>query len=392
MADNLPTIWDLEPHTKAKHAILRKYLEKWMIILSRQSASVSGASGSSDSKRILYFDGFAGPGIYKGGEPGSPIIAIDAAINHSHDFPYPVEMLFIEERKARFENLERVVNSKKSSTVNLKNLHLVNLKQGDCDQVLGELLDEHKNHGYEFGPALAFLDQFGYGSVSMELISKIMAFNRCEVFMYLNYAFMNRFIGDSHKADAMNRAFGSDEWKQCIDLPEQQRRDKLLEIYKSALHKKGNTEYVASFLMYDEFNVPLYWLIFGTNNLRGLEEMKSAMWSVDDSGSFKFSDRDQPGQLKFLNLNYGDAWLAKELRDRLRGKKMTFAEVREFVLVNTPCFKMKSALKNLEMSGDIVVTGPSKRKKGTFTEDLWKQIFITFPTENKKSQKTMFGF
>ena len=64
------TIWDLDDHTRAKHEILRYYLGGWFPILAR-------ASG-----RIIYLDGFAGPGIYSNGEEGSPIIALRTASEH----------------------------------------------------------------------------------------------------------------------------------------------------------------------------------------------------------------------------------------------------------------------------------------------------------------------
>jgi len=64
------TIWPIEPHTEAKLAILRKYLDAWIPILARWN------------QQILYVDGFAGPGEYVGkdGLPkdGSPLIAIKA--------------------------------------------------------------------------------------------------------------------------------------------------------------------------------------------------------------------------------------------------------------------------------------------------------------------------
>lgn len=65
MAKRLDTIWDIEPHTAAKHDILRRYLQAWIPILG------------STHERIVYIDAFAGPGIYKGGEDGSPIVAQD---------------------------------------------------------------------------------------------------------------------------------------------------------------------------------------------------------------------------------------------------------------------------------------------------------------------------
>jgi three-Cys-motif partner protein len=69
MTDSLPTIWSITPHTQAKHAILKRYLDAWFPILSRQAAILNRKFGTVNGRRILYIDGFAGPGIYTGGEP-----------------------------------------------------------------------------------------------------------------------------------------------------------------------------------------------------------------------------------------------------------------------------------------------------------------------------------
>ena len=64
------TIWSIDPHTEAKHDILRKYLDAWLPIITRWNG------------RVLYIDGFAGPGEYIGGRDGSPIIAIKSICEH----------------------------------------------------------------------------------------------------------------------------------------------------------------------------------------------------------------------------------------------------------------------------------------------------------------------
>ena len=71
MATPKKTLWDIEPHTRAKHEILKKYLEAWFPIINRYN------------RKIIYIDGFCGPGRYSGGEPGSPVIALDVAMNHN---------------------------------------------------------------------------------------------------------------------------------------------------------------------------------------------------------------------------------------------------------------------------------------------------------------------
>src|ERR1039457_5595519 len=87
------TIWPIEPHTSAKHQILRKYLDAWLPILGTYN------------KRIVYLDGFAGPGRYTGGEPGSPIVALEAALTHEAKLPGELVFLFIEKRTDRADHL-----------------------------------------------------------------------------------------------------------------------------------------------------------------------------------------------------------------------------------------------------------------------------------------------
>lgn len=382
MGDTLPTVWEITLHTRAKHAILKRYLDAWLPILSRQAAILRRQLGTVDSRRILYIDGFAGPGVYQGGEPGSPVIAIRAAVEHSQQFPFPVEMLFIEEREDRYRQLRDVLSPEIEAAGRAQNIHAIEPQHGDCDVVLNELLDEHERQGIKFGPALAFLDQFGYGSVSMDLIAQILQFRQCEVFTYLDYKDMNRWITDPQKAPAFDRAYGGSEWQECVNLPEAERRTRLLALYKYALRNRAGARYVTSFMMFEANGQPLYWLIFCTNNLRGLEEMKKAMWAVDGTGGFKFSDRDNPGQLRLLDDCFGQPWLVDELREKLAGQKMTAAAVKEYVLTDTPCYLFRGALKKLESEKHAsVVDQPAGRKPGTYPDDKLKQIVLQFAAQ-----------
>ena len=106
------------------------------------------------------------------------------------------------------------------------------------------------------------------------------------------------------------------------------------------------------------------------------EEMKKAMWAVDKTGSFFFSDRDNPNQMSLLADQFDDQWLAKALQERLAGEVLSLSQIKEFVLVNTPCRLFKKALVILEKKGVLqAVNVPSTRRSGTFTKDDWKFKF-----------------
>lgn len=84
MAKRLDTVWDIEPHTAAKHDILRRYLQAWIPILG------------STHDRIVYIDAFARPGTYKGGADGSPLIALKSAISQARHIKSGMFFCFVE--------------------------------------------------------------------------------------------------------------------------------------------------------------------------------------------------------------------------------------------------------------------------------------------------------
>src|SRR5262245_26827258 len=187
MADQMPTVWPAAPHTLAKHAILEHYLKAWLPILTRQAARLQQRSGARQSREVLFVDGFAGPGTYQQGEPGSPLIALTAALEHAAAFPLPVRMIFIEQREDRFQHLERVLTPYLVRASRSENISAVEARFGDCTTVLNGLLDEHERDGIQFGPALAFLDQFGYGEVPMDLIARLRQYAQRDAYQHPAY-------------------------------------------------------------------------------------------------------------------------------------------------------------------------------------------------------------
>src|SRR5437667_11563413 len=93
----------MDDHTRAKHEILRRYLQAWLPIMTNRN------------EHVVIIDGFAGPGEYIGGESGSPLIAVDTFLNHTYAKirEKKVTVLFIEEDARRCEYLERLLDIRK---------------------------------------------------------------------------------------------------------------------------------------------------------------------------------------------------------------------------------------------------------------------------------------
>jgi three-Cys-motif partner protein len=65
MADAV--LWRLDDHTRAKHRVLRSYLNAWIPVMGQQAINVRHRTHRE--QHLLLVDGFAGPGRYIDGEP-----------------------------------------------------------------------------------------------------------------------------------------------------------------------------------------------------------------------------------------------------------------------------------------------------------------------------------
>ena len=308
MVDTLATVWDAEPHTLAKHCILRTYLEAWGAIFSN---SLFGTE-------LLFVDGFAGPGEYLGGVPGSPIVALNAILDHNRTLSKSVRLRFIELDQKRHAHLAARLAQERARIANSQRVILEEPILGNCEAEVRRLIATRNQHQQTVGPALFFLDQFGYSQVPMSLVRAIMAQPQCEVFSYLNGQRMNAFLGDQTKWASVTEAYGDESWKPALEMSGPARQEFLINTYTHAIRKQTNTDYVWSFAMFDSNGHLIHWLVFTTNHWKGLFEMKKAMWKADKNGHYRFSDRVEGiGQQSFLSM-LDDDDLADTLAKRLR--------------------------------------------------------------------------
>lgn len=357
------TIWDLEPHTRAKHDILQNYLAAWFPILSRYSG------------RIIYLDGFAGPGVYSKGEFGSPVISIKTANEHMLKSRFKnIMFLFIENRKDRAEKLGEVLSETFPDIPNEKIEYYI--MSEDFETALTRILDRLEERGRNLAPTFAFIDPFGYTGFSMDLLERILSYKKCEVFITFMSGFIKRFL-DEEKEIALNDLFGTDEWKEIRDISGY-RDQPLLDLYMSQLKDCCDVKFVNSFKMINKYNQVIYHLIFCTNNLKGLDVMKKAMWRVDRRGEFKFSDREDEHQKYIFDFQDEEHWIpraAKEVCEKFKGTVVKVSDIEEFVIAETNYIFKKAILRHIEKYNpekikDVTVPGKTRRKSSFLDESI----------------------
>ncbi len=342
------TIWDLAPHTAAKHKILERYLQAWMPILSRWHSDLN------------YIDGFAGPGIYSKGEEGSPLIALRTAVGHETQLA-SVSFTFVECREDRAMTLKKVLGERYPKLP----------KNFKCEVICGEFADvmngvfDSMKKGQTLAPSFVFIDPFGLKGFPMSLVARILNCPRCEVLVTFMEGFIVRFSGKLF-ADIHNELFGTPKWREVNKKrTTEERKNFLLELYQNQL-KRVPRCYARSFEMKDEKGRTIYYLVYATKHEKGMEVMKEAMWKVDPTGMYRFSDRTNPRQ-HFL-LDYMDeAWwgeaASRDVNTQFKGRTVPLETLRKFVILETPwLFRKRPILERLEKRGKIINVRPRQRK------------------------------
>jgi len=350
------TVWPLEPHTAAKHAILREYLKAWLPIMSYRN------------ERIVYLDGFAGPGEYVGGEPGSPVVALDTAIQHTADLDSELVFVFMEADEKRCLHL----GEKLKAYAELPDNYVIRGPlQGTFDEQMSDLLGYLESQGVALAPTFALVDPFGVSDTPISVIKRIMRSPKCEVLITFMYQWVNRFVegtGDTFP-EHVDELFGTDEWRQVAgkSTPDERRRF-LRDLYKRQLRREAGIEYVHTFEMRDKNNQTEYFLFFGTNHIRGLEKMKEAMWKVDPGQGNRFSDFTYSEEPVLLDATPQFDKLRRMILEWGAGSEWTVEDVERFVLLETPFAKShynRRVLQPLERESVIrVVSSPRRGSRG----------------------------
>ena len=351
------TIWPIEPHTSAKHQILRKYLDAWLPILGTYN------------KRIVYIDGFSGPGQYTDGEPGSPMIAVEAARTHRANLAGELVFVFIEEREDRVAHLNGRI-----ATIHLPGHFKVHVEHGTFAEQLTRLLDELEKERSQIAPTFVLIDPFGFAGIPYALIKRLLAKDKCEVLITFMVDSINRWLThpDENIRAHITETFGTEEAVK-IAFGTGDRAEGLKNLYHRQLRQAAR--FARYFEMRDRDNRVVYYLFFASNNPLGHLKMKEAMWKVDPMGDFTFSDATDPNQALLFNAP-STTPLSEALIGKFKGMGQIRVERVEAYVIDETAYLRKNmgeALQQLENDGRVKVadtkTDGKKRRAKTFPND-----------------------
>jgi three-Cys-motif partner protein len=376
--------WELDPHTKAKHDILRRYLQAWFPILSKYN------------KRIVYIDGFSGPGEYKGGEDGSPIIALNVAKDHIIDLKAEIVFWFIEKEEKRCTHLRGLID-----TIETPKNFVINVECSTFDESLNSTLEDIEKQGQKLAPTFAFIDTFGISDTPFSVVKKIMKYEKCEILITFMSGFLKRFKNEDYNEKHVDKLFGTKDWHH-LDEEDMSESD-IVEFYQSRLSTVA--KYVRSFTMKNNNNQVIYRLLFGTNSYDGLRKMKESMWKVDETGSYTYSDSTDPNQTVLFKIEPDYADLKKLILERFKDKMVSIEDLKKYVVIKTPYREThikNQILKPMEQSSpqEITIVSSPRQKKFSYpsgTVIKFENVITSLSSsdknrENKQRQSGLFDY
>lgn len=356
MRDPVPpgTLWPIGAHTAGKHIVLKGYLDAWFPILG------------SRNQRILFIDGFAGPGRYAGGEDGSPVIALKALRDHPFRprIRAEVAFLFIEKEPDRADHLRAEIEPMAAELgIGVR----VEILTGTFDETMTAVLqqlDEQKRH---LAPAFVMVDPFGISHTPLSVIARILENPRSEVYISFMWEFFNRFKATDEFPPHLDGLFGCTDWRHAAGIPDwRRRRDFIFDLYKRQL-KTAGAEHVVHFELFDQGTL-VYAVFFASKHALGCDKMKAAIWKVDPFGGCAFVGGKDPAAGELFRRDLEP--LKREIRDMFAGDEWrTIDELQAWIATDATDYhsgQLKSALRELEREGHLIGDPSSRRRAQRF--------------------------
>ena len=365
------------PPAQAKHRFYRHYLEAWLPTMLLPG-----------NRRVRLVDAFAGSGRYAGTDrPGSPQIAVRALtenprLTHLLDNDPRVLLQCIETNRRRAQHLEKELDA-----LPRHNLLTHQVLSGPFPATWEEELHRVETTKGFLEPTLLFIDGFGHTGFPMDLITRVLHYESCEILINYPHHIIDRWAAqtqDKYKRQVLDNLYGDSAWRQAANIDDPHEREEyLLTKYQTSLANRG---WKGSTLRMETPEGNGYHLLYGTTSERGMAAFKDAAWKVAKTAQFDYSSlQDSPEDQTLRQL--GEAavvtQVANSISRRHTGERITYAALQKFIAwhpVGTEAH-LQRALKKLQADGHIPKV-LRRDRRDTFTPDA--VFYIRKPQRQEK--------
>lgn len=293
--------------TIAKLDLFRFYIREWLpVFISAKKIYW---------KTLNIYDFFAGPGQDINKVPGTPFIILEE-LKPYHELiirkKLKVNLYFNEYNKSKCKILEeslKEVTKELPFNIDTDSLDFAESFTKKYQSLIGK---DNAN--------LLFFDQGGIKQINPERFKQVVKIKRTDFLFFISSSTIKRF--PDHPAIAKHINLNT---KEVENTPYHKIHNLVLEYYKSLI-PSDKEYYLAPFSI--KKNAGLYGIIFGSNNVLGIEKFLNSAWKIDpDRGTANFDiDNDNiiPGQVDLFTgqierpkkIDFFEITLEKKIRDK----------------------------------------------------------------------------
>ena len=317
MKDTNPSYWDEYSNLQfTKHKLIQEYLKGWFPKLG---------SWSGD---ILYIDTHAGRGRHKGGQEGSPLIALRTFLNHTWRNRIlktcKVHFVFLEANQENVtllgQELQGIGNLPTGIDVRVFNL--------DAFDYLKKLTDLFESKNAKLAPCFVFVDPYGF-KIPCDILKRIKSYPNSELLVTFIWRELDMAMQHNQPpTEVLNSIFGGQEWNKIQTIADfDARGDAAVKLLRENIGAKWAT-YIR---MLGENQKTRYFLVHLTDHEAGRDLMKDIAWKCCPDGGYYIRKSDNPKQQYLIQPQPDLAPLRDWVIDKLHKQGYTWVELEELL-------------------------------------------------------------
>ncbi len=327
---------EIKPHTTKKIAYVAKYVEEWLYVITNVS------------QYIFFIDIMSNAGLYKNSYLSTSISVLNVFVKYAKNHRDKQFFLLANDHdKDKVLTMKRIYKLYQEM---FNKMGLTNIKMNiDCSDACDYLSRVNVTYHLEYvrgikKSILLYVDPYNFINKKLAFgVEDFISKNYCELILnfYCN-DYSRNVNNDKVKAHQMEiKEFIKDFCK--LDEKENISAVVLRDHFTNLLLKNTKMKFYYFVSMKNEKNAPLYYLIFLTPNIRGLEKVKEATWNIlgyHEEYCVNYKERD-PNQLNLFNETpeeeafAGILYRLESIFKQYNGCELSFEEIEVICLQRT---------------------------------------------------------
>lgn len=357
---------DKKQQTSYKIEYVSAYVKEWLYVVANRKNATT----------VNFIDCMCNAGIYKDGELGTPIKALEHLREAAFAHPsIRFNIFFNDYNNERRNVIEEVVTEVLQTPPQNITIHYSN---ADVNDYLGQTSKFQEQCGTYNAVTLLFVDPYNFGTVKLKPLQDFLKAFYAELIFNV---FTSDFVRNG-KSDINGQKI-----KECMtgcDISQIKTVEQLVGLIDDRL-TTGNIKYTFRYRFKTTTNAELYQIMYCTPHFKGIEQLKKALWEVFKGAGFhKNAKQDDSEQMSVFDLlpEYDEEKMilsdrANEARQMLISyfsiakMQVSYEEINKFIQCRT--MLMKSHIKDhvlipLINEGRLVKVTHQGKRENNYTE------------------------